>query len=257
MSYRDDVEALAARKDALDVELAARTRERDEAARMLDEARTRMRLPVLQNIRVASPCSVKWEDMTGDERSRLCAQCDKHVFNVSALTAAEAEALVLEKNGSLCVTYWQRKDGTILLADCEIGRRGVRRRRIIAAGIATAMAAGGVAVAAVHEREQDLEADLHERITGAEQIAGGMGPMPIGEPVPEWHPPARECYELRDAIFAVDECISAEMRAHFRGVFVDMLAQSQSHDEALRKQAVDRCSTGADALRGMAALCKP
>jgi hypothetical protein len=83
-------------------------------------------------------------------------------------------------------------------------------------------------------------------------------PLPIGEPaevVP--HPPARECFELRDAIFAVDDCISAEMRAHFRGVFVDMLAQSQYDDAGLRTQAVDRCATGADALRGMAALCKP
>src|SRR5258705_12719203 len=117
MSYRNDVDALAARKEALDTEVAQRTRERDETARILDDARTRARLPVLDNIRVASPCSAKWDDMTGDERARLCAQCDKQVFNISAMMRVEAEALIVEKNGKLCITYFQRKDGTILLGD--------------------------------------------------------------------------------------------------------------------------------------------
>ena len=41
MAYRDDVNALEARVAALSADLAARERERDEAARMLDEARAR------------------------------------------------------------------------------------------------------------------------------------------------------------------------------------------------------------------------
>lgn len=39
MAYRNDLEALAARHAALDAEIAERTRERDEAARLLAEAR--------------------------------------------------------------------------------------------------------------------------------------------------------------------------------------------------------------------------
>ena len=71
MTYRDDIAALTARKQALDTEVAERTRERDEAARMLAEANARLRLPVLDNIRVASPCKASWADMVGDDRVRL------------------------------------------------------------------------------------------------------------------------------------------------------------------------------------------
>ena len=42
-AYRNDVDALAARHAALEAEVADRTRERDEAARLLDEARGRVR----------------------------------------------------------------------------------------------------------------------------------------------------------------------------------------------------------------------
>ncbi len=41
MAYRSDVEALEARFQVLETELAQRVRERDDAARMLDEARRR------------------------------------------------------------------------------------------------------------------------------------------------------------------------------------------------------------------------
>lgn len=41
MAYRDDVSALEARLAALSAELTVRVRERDEAARLLDEARAR------------------------------------------------------------------------------------------------------------------------------------------------------------------------------------------------------------------------
>ena len=54
--YRDDVEALSARHSALSHEVATKTRELSDAARLLDEAKTRAKLPVLDNIRVATPC---------------------------------------------------------------------------------------------------------------------------------------------------------------------------------------------------------
>src|SRR5512143_2812960 len=123
MTYRDDLEALSARKAALDAELVAKTQERDEAARLLADAQARSRLPVLPNIRIASPCSASWDDMKGDDRVRHCAKCDKDVFNLSAMTREQAESLVLDKKGDLCARYYQRKDGTLLLSDCEVGRK--------------------------------------------------------------------------------------------------------------------------------------
>lgn len=35
-------------------------------------------------LRIASPCSEKWESMTGDERTRFCAKC-QWVFCLSSL----------------------------------------------------------------------------------------------------------------------------------------------------------------------------
>jgi len=151
MSYRNDVDALAARHAALAAEADQVARKRDEARQLLDEARAKARQPVLANIRVASPCSEAWAQMNGDDRVRACAKCQQNVYNLSAMTREQAEALVRERNGGrLCVRYFQRFDGTILLADCELGRKSKRRRRVIAAGIAASVAAGIGGIAAQH-----------------------------------------------------------------------------------------------------------
>jgi len=146
MSYRNDVDALAARHAALDAELAAKTKELNDASRLLEEARERARLPVLDHIRIATPCRADWNEMVGDERVRTCAACAKQVFNLSMLTRDEAEALIAEKNGELCARYYQRKDGTILLADCTVGGAGARNRRLAAAGAAAVLASGAYAL---------------------------------------------------------------------------------------------------------------
>jgi len=144
MTYRDDLTALAARHDALTAEVAHKTRELDQAATLLTDAKARARLPVLDNIRIASPCSADWSKMAGDERSRHCGDCKKNVYNLSDLSREEAEALIVEKEGRLCVRYFQRKDGTILLKDCTIGVSRRRRRRLVAAGAAALLVGGGV-----------------------------------------------------------------------------------------------------------------
>lgn len=143
MTYRNDLDALAARHDALEAEVAEKTRERDRVSDLLADAKARAKLPVLPNIRVASPCTADWNQMTGDDRVRHCGTCNKDVFNLSAMTREDAEALVLEKAGELCARYYQRKDGTILLADCTVGVAQKRKRRVIAAGAAMLLAGGG------------------------------------------------------------------------------------------------------------------
>ena len=148
MAYRDDLIALTARHDALAAEVAAKTHELEASQQLLDQARSRARLPVLDDIRVAAPCSAAWSEMTGDDRTRHCGACQKNVYNLSGMTRDEAEALLIERNGDLCVRYYQRADGTILLADCAVGvRKRSRRRRTTAA--AAALITGGV-LAAMH-----------------------------------------------------------------------------------------------------------
>lgn len=145
MTYRSDLEALAARHASLQTELTQKTQELTDAARLLEEARARARLPVLDNIRIASPCRADWNQMTGDERVRACGTCNKQVFNLSSMTREEAEALIVERAGNLCARYYQRADGTILLADCTIGTQRRRRNALIAAGALFALAGGGAA----------------------------------------------------------------------------------------------------------------
>jgi len=144
MSYRNDVDALAARHAALEFEVVEKTKERNAAAHLLDEARARAKLPILDNIRVATPCSADWDQMSGDERVRACGACNKNVYNLSSMTRDEAETLIVAKEGRLCVRYYQRADGTILLADCTVGKSQKRKRRVIAAGAAALLAGSGV-----------------------------------------------------------------------------------------------------------------
>lgn len=152
MSYRDDLDALHARHASLDAEVAETAKERDRAATLLEDARSRAKLPVLPNIRVATPCRADWNEMVGDERVRHCAHCDKDVFNLSAMTREQAEALVIERAGDLCARYYQRHDGTILLKDCAVGVAQKKKRRMIAAGAAGLLAMGGAAAWFVRSR---------------------------------------------------------------------------------------------------------
>jgi hypothetical protein len=181
MSFRDDLDAMTARHDALATEVAQKTRELDAATRMLDEAKARMRLPILDNIRVATPCPAKWEDMAGDERSRHCAQCDKSVFNLSGMTREEAETLIVAKQGKLCVRYFQRTDGTILTQDCVIGISKRRKRRLFAAAATALLAIGGTGIALrmTDETDEDEGDEIGHR--GGEldlrEVAGGLPPM--------------------------------------------------------------------------------
>ncbi|MBV8761519.1 MAG: hypothetical protein JO257_29760 [Deltaproteobacteria bacterium] len=145
MSYRDDLDALRARHASLDAEVSEKAKERDRAASVLADAKERAKLPVLPNIRVATPCRADWNEMVGDERVRHCAHCDKDVFNLSAMTREQAERLVIERAGDLCARYYQRHDGTILLKDCSVGIAQKKKRRVIAAGAAGLLAMGGAA----------------------------------------------------------------------------------------------------------------
>lgn len=85
-------------------------------------------LQILGEVRIASPCPVPWEDMTGDDRVRHCGACDCRVYNVSAMTAEDGVRLLREHEGRLCIQLWRRADGTLITADCPVGLRERARR---------------------------------------------------------------------------------------------------------------------------------
>jgi hypothetical protein len=166
MSYRNDVEALQVKLAQLEHERAEIVRDRarlvdsvqrmprvsDDIDRLRRElhARAPRKLPMLDDIRVASPCNARWDDMTGDAQARFCGSCQKNVYNLSEMTREAAQALVRAKEGDLCVRYYRRADGTVLTADCSVGVRRKRVHLVAAAGAVTALAAGAVAAAFAH-----------------------------------------------------------------------------------------------------------
>lgn len=173
--YRDDVDALEARHQALEQELRDKMRERDAAAKLLADAR-KARLPILDNIRIASPCPVDWSSMIGDDRSRHCVKCDKTVFDLSSLTRDEAEALIVERAGNSCARYYQREDGKIQLADCS--ERRTRRATFAAVVLASASIGGTIAIARALARD---EAPAVEPVRQTLEPVKSVAPQPEPE----------------------------------------------------------------------------
>jgi hypothetical protein len=102
------------------------------------------RLPTLDTLRVASPCDVAWDTMVGNGRVRHCAECQKQVFNISAMPRADAEVLLRERTEGVCVRFYRRFDGTILTSDCPVGVRALVRVRALTATM-TALIVGCLA----------------------------------------------------------------------------------------------------------------
>lgn len=116
---------------------------------------TREELEALANVRIASPCPVRWSDMRGDEKRRFCAQCQTHVHKLSELSTREAVALLrAEDTARPCVQVFYRLDGTVMTKDCasawSVGRSEAQRRfgsQLAAGSLLGAIALFTVAVA--------------------------------------------------------------------------------------------------------------
>jgi hypothetical protein len=130
---------------------------------------------LLGKVHVASPCQASWDAMEGDDRARFCGQCQKNVYNLSAMTKKEAADLVRNQEGRLCVRYFKRADGTMLTADCPVGA-GAKRRKAVRN--LAALAGTGVALAAYRVASAPKSA---EPTTGKVVIA-----LPMATPEP--HP---------------------------------------------------------------------
>lgn len=79
----------------------------------------------LNKIMIASPCSIGWENMEGDERVRFCNACQLNVYNTSQMSKNEVE-LLLTNGKSNCLRIYRRADGTMMTDDCPVGLRSAR-----------------------------------------------------------------------------------------------------------------------------------
>ncbi len=87
----------------------------------------------IENIRVASPCSQSWDEMSGNDRVRFCSHCSKHVNDISAMGRKEAERLVRLSKGNICVRY---------VTDPVTGGPALMQIKPVKIGRAPALAAG-------------------------------------------------------------------------------------------------------------------
>lgn len=133
----------------------------------------------LDVIQVASPCRAAWTGMTGDDRVRHCGECQKNVYNLSEMSRADAEALIREHEGRLCVRFYRRKDGTMLTADCPVGAMAVIARKV------AACLAGAVTLVGLGLYQVGLGGFLLSRQT---QVQGGLVPTNTAWPL---NPPTR------------------------------------------------------------------
>lgn len=96
-------------------------------------------MSLLDRLQLSFQCPASWEEMEGDDRRRYCGHCRKHVHNLSAMTRAEAEAIVTGPE-EVCVRMERRADGTTVLKDCP---KAMAARRKLSRIAGASLAAGG------------------------------------------------------------------------------------------------------------------
>jgi hypothetical protein len=200
VSYRDDDEAMQLRHDDLVRELASLESKVADHRRVTEELahvrqyltqREARRGPVrLEKLKIASPCKQRWEDMVGDERVRVCAGCERPVFNLSAMTMEDAEAVLATRGVTPCVRFYKRGDGTVMTSDCPAAKKPGRTALAVAAGAFAAAGAGFFGVSKMTETSCKPPAlELPEPIEASfpEPVMGGISQpeMWMGEPVLE------------------------------------------------------------------------
>ena len=204
MSYgRDDAteterNTLAARlaetRQALAAQASLRERERqlENDLANVDASRAGGRgaavLPSGAKISIASPCTEDWSRMTGDDYVRHCSKCDKKVYDLSGLKGIEIEALLARQGEPPCVRFFKRKDGTMMTADCPVGRP-----KRVALRVLTAIGLSGLAGLAAHRAYEVYEASQPCALMGAPtsnilEPTAMMGAMPAPQFEPETAP---------------------------------------------------------------------
>lgn len=122
----------------------------------------------LDNIMVAAPCTVAWDEMTGDDQVRFCNLCQLNVYNARELTKSELVDLLSKDGPRPCLRLYRRADGTIITDNCPVGlrkiRNGVRRAW---RGVA---AACGMVFSALFWSAQCADATTNQSVAGLNEI---------------------------------------------------------------------------------------
>jgi hypothetical protein len=135
--------------------------------------------PVLEHIRVASPCNEDWDAMDGNDEVRFCSHCRRSVHNLSAMTRERALELVARSEGRLCVRYVRRNDGSVATTDAAppaVAFRFPAARH--AAGLLLASVLTGAAPLVVPAAPPNAQASSQQK-TQSPATASGTGSVLI------------------------------------------------------------------------------
>jgi len=121
-------------------------------------------------LRIASPCRAPWENMDGDDRVRFCRECNRNVYNLSAMPEPEAQRVIAEREGRLCVRFYQRHDGTVLTSDCPVGQKRSLLRAGARVAVAIAVASTGLTKLSACGPSEDEASPTGEPLMGTPPV---------------------------------------------------------------------------------------
>jgi hypothetical protein len=87
----------------------------------------------LELIDVPKPCDKSWDEMTGDNQTRLCSHCDTQIHNLSEMSAKEVQKLLTQSKGKVCVRLTRDADGKVQTNDRKYYQ--IKRNARIAASV--------------------------------------------------------------------------------------------------------------------------
>ena len=125
-------------------------------------------------LRIASPCTVDWDSMIGNDRVRFCEHCQLKVHNIDFASKKQIKRLIARSRGRLCVNYLapapQKPPSPILY---KIGRR----TSVIAAsafsatlGISSVVAAGANLKQTVLRQETSYAASVANPVSATSGV---------------------------------------------------------------------------------------
>lgn len=100
-------------------------------------------LPILNQTNIPNPCPMSWDDMSGNDKTRHCSQCEKSVYHLSNMTGPEAAKVLREHGGDLCVHgVFRTSDGSLITKPT----RKQRFHRLVRRTLATVLVVPMIAV---------------------------------------------------------------------------------------------------------------
>lgn len=98
----------------------------------------------LERIDVPMSCPVPWNSLTGSKQERACDVCGRHVYDITAMTASEAERLLRDRGEErTCIRIARGTDGHVITAD-RPDRVSYHRRSFLGLTVAAMAALFGI-----------------------------------------------------------------------------------------------------------------